>query len=111
GRGGGQGGEEGLGGAPKPGGAVRGGGEGRGGARRPAVRLPRERRVPPRPRAHPDASRAAGGPRAVREGSVAMEPVSVTVTVNGTRHERAVEPRRLLCDFIRHDLGLTGTHG
>jgi carbon-monoxide dehydrogenase small subunit len=39
-----------------------------------------------------------------------MEPVSVTVTVNGTRHERAVEPRRLLCDFIRHDLGLTGTH-
>jgi len=32
------------------------------------------------------------------------------VTVNGTRHERAVEPRRLLCDFIRHDLGLTGTH-
>jgi carbon-monoxide dehydrogenase small subunit len=39
-----------------------------------------------------------------------MEQVSVTVTVNGTRHERSVEPRRLLCDFIRHDLGLTGTH-
>ncbi len=39
-----------------------------------------------------------------------MEQVSVAVTVNGTRHERSVEPRRLLCDFIRHDLGLTGTH-
>jgi carbon-monoxide dehydrogenase small subunit len=35
---------------------------------------------------------------------------TVTVTVNGTRHERAVEPRLLLSDFLRHDLGLTGTH-
>ena len=39
-----------------------------------------------------------------------MEQVQVTVTVNGTRYARAVEPRRLLSDFIRHDLGLTGTH-
>jgi len=30
--------------------------------------------------------------------------------VNGTRHEREVEPRLLLADFIRHELGLTGTH-
>ncbi len=36
--------------------------------------------------------------------------VTVTVTVNGTRYERAVEPRMLLVDFIRHELGLTGTH-
>ncbi len=35
---------------------------------------------------------------------------SITVTVNGTRYERAVEPRLLLSDFLRHDLGLTGTH-
>jgi aerobic carbon-monoxide dehydrogenase small subunit len=35
---------------------------------------------------------------------------SISVTVNGTRHERAVEPRLLLSDFLRHDLGLTGTH-
>lgn len=35
---------------------------------------------------------------------------SVSVTVNGSRHERSVEPRLLLSDFIRHDLGLTGTH-
>ena len=39
-----------------------------------------------------------------------MERAEVTVTVNGVRHERIVEPRRLLCDFIRQDLGLSGTH-
>ena len=35
---------------------------------------------------------------------------NVTITVNGTRYERAVEPRMLLSDFLRHELGLTGTH-
>ena len=35
---------------------------------------------------------------------------NVRVTVNGTRYERAVEPRLLLSDFLRHELGLTGTH-
>jgi len=34
----------------------------------------------------------------------------VVVTVNGVRHEREVETRLLLSDFIRHELGLTGTH-
>jgi carbon-monoxide dehydrogenase small subunit len=34
----------------------------------------------------------------------------VTVTVNGTQYERTVEPRMLLSDFLRHELGLTGTH-
>ncbi len=34
----------------------------------------------------------------------------ITLTINGTRYERTVEPRLLLSDFIRHDLGLTGTH-
>ncbi len=38
------------------------------------------------------------------------EPSPVTVTVNGTRYRRAVEPRLLLSDFLRHELGLTGTH-
>ena len=38
------------------------------------------------------------------------ERVLIETTVNGTRHERAVEPRMLLSDFIRHELGLTGTH-
>ena len=35
---------------------------------------------------------------------------TVTVTVNGAPYERTVEPRLLLSDFLRHDLGLTGTH-
>ena len=35
---------------------------------------------------------------------------TIGVTVNGTRHERAVEARLLLSDFLRHELGLTGTH-
>lgn len=34
----------------------------------------------------------------------------VGVTVNGTRYERTVEPRLLLSDFLRHNLGMTGTH-
>ena len=34
----------------------------------------------------------------------------LTVTVNGTTHQRTVEPRLLLSDFLRHTLGLTGTH-
>ncbi|HET9275622.1 MAG TPA: (2Fe-2S)-binding protein [Gemmatimonadales bacterium] len=34
----------------------------------------------------------------------------VTLTVNGERIDRSVEPRLLLSDFLRHDLGLTGTH-
>jgi carbon-monoxide dehydrogenase small subunit len=38
------------------------------------------------------------------------DPFSVTVTVNGTQYERTVEPRLLLSDFLRHELGLTGTH-
>jgi aerobic-type carbon monoxide dehydrogenase small subunit (CoxS/CutS family) len=35
---------------------------------------------------------------------------SITVTVNGTRYQRDIEPRLLLSDFIRHELSLTGTH-
>jgi carbon-monoxide dehydrogenase small subunit len=34
----------------------------------------------------------------------------VNVKVNGTVYERKVEPRMLLSDFIRHELGMTGTH-
>jgi carbon-monoxide dehydrogenase small subunit len=38
------------------------------------------------------------------------ELFSVTTTVNGRRYARKVEARMLLSDFIRHELGLTGTH-
>ena len=34
----------------------------------------------------------------------------IKVTVNGEGYEREVEPRMLLADFLRHELGLTGTH-
>ncbi len=34
----------------------------------------------------------------------------IAVTVNGMTYETAVEPRLLLADFLRHTLGLTGTH-
>ena len=34
----------------------------------------------------------------------------IEVTVNGRRYREAVEPRLLLSDFLRHTLGLTGTH-
>jgi aerobic-type carbon monoxide dehydrogenase small subunit (CoxS/CutS family) len=34
----------------------------------------------------------------------------VAVTVNGRRHEAETEVRTLLSDFLRHDLGYTGTH-
>ena len=38
------------------------------------------------------------------------ELYSVSVTINGTLYERDIEARLLLSDFIRHKLGLTGTH-
>lgn len=34
----------------------------------------------------------------------------VTVTVNEKEYKREVEARLLLSDFLRHELGLTGTH-
>jgi aerobic-type carbon monoxide dehydrogenase small subunit (CoxS/CutS family) len=36
--------------------------------------------------------------------------ILVSLTVNGEKYERETEPRRLLADFIREDLGLKGTH-
>ena len=35
---------------------------------------------------------------------------AVRITVNGTDHELQIEPRMLLSDALRHQLGLTGTH-
>ncbi|MBI2322750.1 MAG: (2Fe-2S)-binding protein [Chloroflexi bacterium] len=39
-----------------------------------------------------------------------MTEHTVRLRVNGQEHERAAEPRLLLSDFLRHELGLTGTH-
>ena len=38
------------------------------------------------------------------------ELLDVTVTVNDVPRHARVPARRLLSDFLRHDLGLTGTH-
>jgi aerobic-type carbon monoxide dehydrogenase small subunit (CoxS/CutS family) len=37
-------------------------------------------------------------------------PVEIHLTVNGQPREGRCEPRKLLVDFLREDLGLTGTH-
>jgi aerobic-type carbon monoxide dehydrogenase small subunit (CoxS/CutS family) len=39
-----------------------------------------------------------------------MTEHSVTFTLNGERREAKVDPRIHLGDFLRHSLGLTGTH-
>ncbi len=39
-----------------------------------------------------------------------MALIPISLKVNGTRFERAVEPRRLLSDFLREDLALKATH-
>ena len=38
------------------------------------------------------------------------EKIGITLRVNGFERTAAVEPRRSLVDFLRHDLGLMGTH-
>ena len=42
--------------------------------------------------------------------SAAEETYPVSLRVNGLPREASVPARRLLSDFLRHDLGLTGTH-
>ena len=39
-----------------------------------------------------------------------MSKQATRVTVNGKAHARIVEARLTLADFLRHELGLTGTH-
>jgi carbon-monoxide dehydrogenase small subunit len=38
------------------------------------------------------------------------EKISITAVINGAKHSAIVEPRRSLVDFLRHDVGLVGTH-
>ena len=44
------------------------------------------------------------------ENSEFTDRQTIHVRVNGQDFEREVEVRRLLADFLRHDLGLTATH-
>jgi carbon-monoxide dehydrogenase small subunit len=39
-----------------------------------------------------------------------METHSISTMINGQPHTGDVEPRMLLSDYLRHELGLTGTH-
>jgi aerobic-type carbon monoxide dehydrogenase small subunit (CoxS/CutS family) len=39
-----------------------------------------------------------------------VNKIAIQTTVNGRKAECSVEPRLLLSDFLRQDLGLTGTH-
>jgi carbon-monoxide dehydrogenase small subunit len=38
------------------------------------------------------------------------DSIAITLRINGVAHELSVEPRRLLVDAIRENIGLTGTH-
>jgi carbon-monoxide dehydrogenase small subunit len=38
------------------------------------------------------------------------DTVSISLTVNGKKYVDRCEPRKLLVDFLRENLGLTGTH-
>ena len=39
-----------------------------------------------------------------------VTPHIIEITVNGQSHERSVQPRQHLVDFLRQDLGLKGSH-
>jgi carbon-monoxide dehydrogenase small subunit len=39
-----------------------------------------------------------------------MSTHAIKLSVNGKQHERSAEARITLADFLRHELGLTGTH-
>src|SRR5207302_7360972 len=53
--------------------------------------------------------RSTCGARWRRSGAM-PDRRSINVAVNGRAYQRAVEPRLLLSDFLRHELRLTGTH-
>lgn len=38
------------------------------------------------------------------------QTISISVKINDKEYRREIEPRMLLSDFLRHELGLTGTH-
>lgn len=39
-----------------------------------------------------------------------VQLVTIEVTINGEKYRRQIEPRMLLVEFIREEVGLTGTH-
>jgi aerobic carbon-monoxide dehydrogenase small subunit len=41
---------------------------------------------------------------------ISDDPIAISLTVNGTNISARVSPRQSLVDFLRHGLGLTGSH-
>src|SRR2546426_1104738 len=65
----------------------------------------------PRPTTAVTSRRSSPGGRSrARARSPMPDVVTVRLTVNGVAHEGRCEPRKLFVDFLREDLGLTGTH-
>src|SRR5262249_23529713 len=67
------------------------------------------------PRAHTGPRPASQSNRRNRHGASVLgtrmgETRKIALTVNGKRYEREAEVRWTLADFLRHTLGLTGTH-
>jgi xanthine dehydrogenase YagT iron-sulfur-binding subunit len=57
----------------------------------------------------PIAMGLASGAAAQSRPNAAPAPVSVSLTVNGTRHALTLDPRSTLLDVLREHLDLTGT--
>src|SRR4029079_10022382 len=64
----------------------------------------RARVLPPAPGDGHDAARPGSG------AEVMADTRKITVTVNRAPYTRTVETRLTLADFLRHEIGLTGTH-
>src|SRR5262249_2488846 len=100
---------------------LRGGGQACHGAGQSLVRRPRQRRLPAPLGRRAHRARAARGGRAREESEMMASESSdltgspdelfdVSMIVNGVARSARVPARRLLSDFLRHDLRLTGTH-
>ena len=92
----------------------RGGGD-RAGRARAQVGLARVGRVPQGRGRRGRAARASPGSERRRCQVIAAPRLVegeavVRLVVNGEERRAIAEPRMLLCDFLRHELGLTGTH-
>jgi xanthine dehydrogenase iron-sulfur cluster and FAD-binding subunit A len=61
------------------------------------------------PVASPPGDPAASDPSVIEPGT-GTDRRAVRCTVNRSPQQALVEPRRMLSDYLRHDLGLTGTH-
>ncbi|MYH69507.1 MAG: (2Fe-2S)-binding protein [Gammaproteobacteria bacterium] len=57
---------------------------------------------------YPDTTRVTGAVE--QNGRNDNDSATVQLTINGTVYKREVESRYLLVDFIRHEVGLKGTH-